>query len=138
MGGTDPATRGPGGMHVEESGTPGSPAIVFIHGAGQSGREWRQHMASLTDFHCLAPDLPGFGRSNQLPSASFSQTADLVARAHRAARPGTRASVVGISSGGMVSTRCCAVIPTVSSGPSSTAPRSALGAVGGLALVMTR
>jgi hypothetical protein len=29
----------PGGMYVEESGTPGSPAIVFIHGAGQSGRE---------------------------------------------------------------------------------------------------
>ena len=36
-------------------------------------------MARLSGFHCLAPDLPGFGYSNELPSASFSQTADLVA-----------------------------------------------------------
>ena len=52
-------TRGPGGMHVEESGTPGSPAIVFIHGAGQSSREWQEHMRRLSELHCLAPDLPG-------------------------------------------------------------------------------
>lgn len=93
---------GPGGMYVEESGTPGSPAIVFIHGAGQSGREWRGHMARLGTFHCLAPDLPGFGRSNQLPSVSFSQTADLVAKLIEQRVPARRASVVGISSGGMV------------------------------------
>ena len=89
-------------MYVEESGTPGSPAIVFIHGAGQSGREWHEHMARLPDFHCLAPDLPGFGRSNQLPSASFSQTADLVAKLIEQRVPARRASVVGISSGGMI------------------------------------
>ena len=100
--GADATTRGPGGMYVEETGTPGSPAIVFIHGAGQSGREWREHMRRLSDFHCLAPDLPGFGRSNQLPSASFSQTADLVARLIEKRVPARRASVVGISSGGMV------------------------------------
>ena len=94
--------RGPGGMYVRESGTPESPAVVFIHGAGQSGREWRGHMAKLTAFHCLAPDLPGFGRSNHLPSASFSQTADLVARLIEQRVPTRRASVVGISSGGMI------------------------------------
>ena len=89
-------------MYVEESGTPGSPAIVFIHGAGQSGREWHEHMARLPDVHCLAPDLPGFGRSNQLPSASFSQTADLIAKLIEQRVPARRASVVGISSGGMI------------------------------------
>lgn len=35
-------SRYPGAMFVEESGTPGSPAIVLLHGAGQSGREWRE------------------------------------------------------------------------------------------------
>ncbi len=59
-------------------------------------------MERLTDFHCLAPDLPGFGRSSQLPSASFSQTADLVARLIEQRVPARRASVVGISSGGMI------------------------------------
>jgi pimeloyl-ACP methyl ester carboxylesterase len=43
-------SSGPGGTYVAESGTPGSPAIVFIHGAGQSGREWRGHMARLAAF----------------------------------------------------------------------------------------
>ena len=95
----DPS-RGPGGMYVEESGTPGSPAIVFIHGGGQSGREWRQHMVRLSAFHCLAPDLPGHGRSNHLPSASPSEIADLVAELIETRVPAHRASVVGISWGG--------------------------------------
>ena len=100
--GIDPGARGPGGMYVEESGIPGSPAIVFIHGAGQSGRDWRGHMARLGGFHCLAPDLPGFGRSNHLAPASNERDRRPRRRAHRDARPGRRASVVGISSAGIV------------------------------------
>ena len=91
-----------GEMYVHESGTPGSPAIVFIHGAGQSGREWRRHMAELAGFHCLAPDLPGFGRSNRLEPVSKERIADLVAELIETRVPARRASVVGISSGGMV------------------------------------
>ncbi|MEX1294717.1 MAG: alpha/beta fold hydrolase [Candidatus Limnocylindrales bacterium] len=90
-----------GGVHVEESGVPGSPAIVFIHGAGQSSRVWRQHMERLSDFHCLAPDLPGFGRSNHLGSATKERVADLLARLIEERVPAKRASVVGISSGGL-------------------------------------
>ena len=93
--------RSPGGLYVEESGTPGSPAIVFIHGAGQSSREWRQHMDRLPGFHCLAPDLPGFGRSNHLGSATKEHVADVLARLIEERVPTKRASVVGISSGGL-------------------------------------
>ena len=51
-------------MYVHESGTPGAPAVVLLHGAGASGLMWRDHVARLEDrFHCLAPDLPGFGRA---------------------------------------------------------------------------
>ena len=91
----------PGSMYVEESGTPGSPAIVFIHGAGQSGREWREHMARLAGFHCLAPDLPGFGRSNRLAPAAKERVADLLAELIEKRVPAKRASVVGISSAGL-------------------------------------
>ncbi len=93
--------RSPGGLYVEESGTPGSPAIVFIHGAGQSSREWRGHMDRLDGFHCLAPDLPGFGRSNHLGSATKERVADLLARLIEERVPAKRAGVVGISSGGL-------------------------------------
>ncbi len=100
--GPGPGARGPGGLYVEESGTPGAPAIVFIHGGGQSGREWRGHMSKLGGFHCLAPDLPGHGRSNHLPSASPSEIADLVAELIETRVPTRRASVVGVSWGGAI------------------------------------
>jgi deazaflavin-dependent oxidoreductase (nitroreductase family) len=104
QGGVDemnPST-GPGGMHVEESGAPGSPAIVFIHGVGQNGREWREHMARLGGFHCLAPDLPGHGRSNHLPLPSNERIADLLAELIETRVPAGRAHVVGISWGALL------------------------------------
>jgi pimeloyl-ACP methyl ester carboxylesterase len=89
-------------MYVEESGTPGSPAIVFIHGGGQSGREWRGHMERLAGVHCLAPDLPGHGRSNHLPLPSKERVADLLAELIETRVPARRASVVGVSYGGVL------------------------------------
>jgi pimeloyl-ACP methyl ester carboxylesterase len=90
-------------IHVEESGTPGSPAVVFLHGAGASGRMWREHLTRLQGaFQCLAPDFPGFGRSNHLPSASRTETADLVAELIESRVPECRAHLVGLSWGGGV------------------------------------
>lgn len=90
-------------MDTTESGRRGSPAIVFLHGAGASGRMWRLHTASLAErFHCLAPDLPGFGQSSHLPPVSRSATADLVARLIEERVPARKAHVVGLSWGGGV------------------------------------
>ena len=90
-------------VYVHESGTPGSPAVVFIHGGGPSAPMWRDHMNELAgEFHCLAPDLPGFGRSNRLKPISLEQTADLVAELIAARVPAGRAHVVGLSYGGSV------------------------------------
>jgi pimeloyl-ACP methyl ester carboxylesterase len=92
-----------GEVYIHESGTPGSPAIVFVHGGGPSGPMWRDHMERLAgEFHCLAPDLPGFGRSNRLAPISLSETADLLGALIAARVPGRRAHVVGLSYGGSV------------------------------------
>jgi len=98
-------------LHVHESGTPGSPAIVFLHGVGNSGGMWTSHMAGLTGYHCLAPDLPGFGGSNRVPWRSRIATAELVADliAHRV--PARRAHVVGLSLGGSVAHTLLATRP---------------------------
>lgn len=87
-------------MHVDESGTPGAPAIVFLHGAGASGRMWRHHVTALTEFHCLAPDFPGFGRSNRLGAISQRRTANLIADLIERRVPARRTHVVGLSYGG--------------------------------------
>jgi pimeloyl-ACP methyl ester carboxylesterase len=91
------------GVYVHESGSAAAPAIVFVHGGGPSGAMWANHFASLgSRFHCLAPDLPGFGRSNGLAPISLDETADLVAELISVRVQARRAHVVGISYGGSV------------------------------------
>ena len=90
-------------VYVHESGDPAAPAIVFVHGGGPSGAMWRGHLERLSGrFHGLAPDLPGFGRSNALRSISLNRAADLVADLIAARVPAGRAHVVGLSYGGSV------------------------------------
>jgi pimeloyl-ACP methyl ester carboxylesterase len=90
-------------VFVHESGASTSPAIVFVHGGGPSGLMWRRHLDALGgEFHCLAPDLPGFGRSHGLASISLVRTADLIADLVRDRVPAGRAHVVGLSYGGSV------------------------------------
>jgi len=60
------------GMDVAytEAGDPDDLDLVLLHGinaAGSSG-EWREVFGDLTaDYHVIAPDLPGFGRSDRPP-----------------------------------------------------------------------
>jgi pimeloyl-ACP methyl ester carboxylesterase len=90
-------------VYVHESGKPGSPAVVFIHGGGPDARMWHVHLDRLAGrLHCLAPDLPGFGRSNHLPPLSLRETADLIAQLIEARVSARRAHVVGLSYGGSV------------------------------------
>jgi pimeloyl-ACP methyl ester carboxylesterase len=98
-----PHTLGAHDVYVHESGAPGRPAIVFIHGGGPNGRMWATHLATLAArFHCLAPDLPGFGLSHDLASLSLAATADLLAELIHERVPTRRAHIVGLSYGGSV------------------------------------
>ena len=88
--------------HVRESGEPGAPAVVFLHGAGLSGGMWRDHVGRLSAFHCLAPDFPGCGMSNRLRWTSSADAADYIANLIATRIPAGHAHVVGISLGGAV------------------------------------
>jgi pimeloyl-ACP methyl ester carboxylesterase len=89
-------------IYVHESGTAGSEAIIFLHGVGASGRMWTDHMERLAEYHCLAPDLPGFGRSNHLDWVSLDHTVDLIIELIQGQLPDQRAHVVGLSLGGSI------------------------------------
>jgi pimeloyl-ACP methyl ester carboxylesterase len=53
-----PAAR----VAYRESGQPGRPAVLLLHGIPTSSFLWRHVMPDLgDDLHCLAPDLPGLG-----------------------------------------------------------------------------
>jgi pimeloyl-ACP methyl ester carboxylesterase len=89
-------------LYVEALGDPRGPAIVFLHGVGASGWMWWRQLPAFADHLCLNVDLPGHGRSSDVPWVSLAETADQVAALVGArSRTGT-AHVVGLSLGGHV------------------------------------
>lgn len=54
-----------------EAGNPESPTILMIHGFGANKDNWIRLAKYFEDFHLIIPDLPGFGESTALESASY-------------------------------------------------------------------
>jgi pimeloyl-ACP methyl ester carboxylesterase len=54
--------------HVLTAGSPDLPTLVLVHGNVSSARFFAETMAVLADrFHCVAPDMRGFGHSETRP-----------------------------------------------------------------------
>lgn len=54
--------------HVLESGSSSAPPLVLVHGNVSAAAFFAPLMADLADqYHCIAPDLRGFGRSERKP-----------------------------------------------------------------------
>ena len=89
----------------QTAGGAGEPPILFVHGLGSSGYiEWRFVLPHFARSHrVLAPDLPGFGRTDKPRSATygipyFARTLDRYLDLVGV----ERAVVVGVSMGGRV------------------------------------
>src|ERR1700741_540154 len=53
-------------------GEASSPAVLLLHGSPSSARMFREVIPELSQAaYVIAPDLPGFGESDVLPSPSF-------------------------------------------------------------------
>ncbi|WP_186814521.1 alpha/beta fold hydrolase [Actinotalea fermentans] len=89
-------------LAVVESGTPGAPAVVLLHGIGAGSWMWGRVAPALADLHVLALDLPGHGDSARVPWRSLAATADAVAAVVARRAAGGTAHVVGLSLGGYV------------------------------------
>jgi pimeloyl-ACP methyl ester carboxylesterase len=87
-------------LGVETTGSPDAPAIAFLHGVGASGWMWWRQVPAFADHLCLNVDLPGHGRSRDVPWVSLADAAEQVAALIRARTATGRAHVVGLSLGG--------------------------------------
>jgi pimeloyl-ACP methyl ester carboxylesterase len=59
-------------IFYREAGSKNAPTILLLHGYPTSSHMFRNLINNLSgDFHLLAPDYPGFGRSEQPPMAEF-------------------------------------------------------------------
>lgn len=62
-------------MFYREAGPQDAPTILLLHGYPTSSHMYRNLMRDLSDsYHMVAPDYPGFGRSEQPPMAEFDYT----------------------------------------------------------------
>lgn len=61
------------------AGAPSNPAILLLHGFPSSSRTFRDIIPHLSEVaYVIAPDLPGFGESEPVPSPSFPAFTDAV------------------------------------------------------------
>jgi pimeloyl-ACP methyl ester carboxylesterase len=67
-------------VFYREAGSPSAPALLLLHGFPSSSHMFRDLIPLLADrFHIVAPDLPGFGRSDMPPRDAFAYTFDHIA-----------------------------------------------------------
>jgi pimeloyl-ACP methyl ester carboxylesterase len=90
-------------LAFEAHGDPRSPAVVLLHALGRSAACWAEVSAALApEFHVIAPDLRGHGRSPRASEYSFEcMRDDVLALLDRLQV--ARFSLVGHSMGGTVS-----------------------------------
>ncbi|HNT78871.1 MAG TPA: alpha/beta hydrolase [Anaerolineae bacterium] len=100
-------------LYTYETGSKMQPAIVFLHGSPLSGRMWQPQWERLTDFHCLAPDLPEHGRSARIGPFAMDDAVRRLADLIRSAAPNGKAHVVGLSFGGVVAQALLSQMPEV-------------------------
>lgn len=63
---------GPYAIRYLEGGPSDAPVVLLVHGFGGDKDNWTRMARSLTkDYHVVIPDLPGFGQSTQIESASY-------------------------------------------------------------------
>lgn len=64
-----------------EAGIQGAPKLLLLHGFPTSGHMFRDLIPLLADrYHIIAPDLPGFGQSDDPAVNSFDSIADTIDR----------------------------------------------------------
>jgi pimeloyl-ACP methyl ester carboxylesterase len=68
-------------IFYREAGRPGAPTLLLLHGFPTAGHMFRDLIPLLAEqFHLVAPDLPGFGQSDQPRRESFAYTFDNLAQ----------------------------------------------------------
>ena len=62
-------------VSYREAGRSDAPALLLLHGFPSAGHMFRELIPALSDrFRIIAPDLPGFGRSDMPPRDKFAYT----------------------------------------------------------------
>jgi pimeloyl-ACP methyl ester carboxylesterase len=94
---------GDASIHVVEGGSPGQPAVLFVHGWPESSAAFEQIMLLLSDkAHVIAMDLPGIGDSTPAPASGDKRSLARCVRGVIAALGLKQVTLVGHDVGGQI------------------------------------
>lgn len=89
-------------LFIQASGPANAQTILFLHGGGGAGWMWEPQVKSLSEYHCLVPDLAEQGQSVNVKPFSIQTSAEQMAELIRTRAHGGKATVVGLSEGAQV------------------------------------
>lgn len=89
-------------LHYKEIKNENSPLMVFLHGGGVSGWMWDKQIEHFKNFHCLVPDLPGQGKSNENRYFSINDSAEQIIQLIEEKSKGKTVIVIGFSLGAQI------------------------------------
>lgn len=96
-----------------EGGENNAETVVLVHGFSASADSWNRLAGQLTKrYHVIAPDLPGWGESTRIDSASYGYPDQVERMHHFLEQLGVRQfHLVGHSMGGGISARYAVLYP---------------------------
>lgn len=99
-------------MYITEINPQAEQLIVFLHGVGSSSKMWTKHLEAFSEYHCIAPDLPGHGKSNQIPWTNIDDVAYQVRQLilHTKYK---KAHLIGLSLGGSLIIKMLSKYPEI-------------------------
>lgn len=89
-------------LYFEEFGQENEETILFLHGGALSGWMWKEQLKSFKDYHCIVPDLPEHGKSQQVTPFTIENAAHQVLDIIKKSAHDKKAHVVGISLGAQI------------------------------------
>ncbi|WCF08652.1 alpha/beta hydrolase [Paenibacillus thiaminolyticus] len=90
-------------LYLQQLGVKDAPLLVFLHGGGVSGWMWEKQLEYFKGrYHIVIPDLPGHGKSKDIPFHSICQTAQSIIQLIDMHREGRQVTVVGFSLGAQI------------------------------------
>lgn len=85
-------------MYLKDNHKKG-PLVIFLHGVGSSSNMWRKHMDAFKEYHCIAPDLPGHGKSNHIKWTNLNNVSEQIFKLIKRYQQ-NKVYLVGLSLGG--------------------------------------
>lgn len=126
-------------IHYSEAGDPSAPAVVLLHGSGPGATGWSNFKANIDalaqHFHVIAPDMPGWGRSDAVTRSEMDHARSAVDLLDTLRID--RAAFVGNSMGGITTLRLATEFPervshVITMGPGSGSQPKLFSPAGGL------